>query len=417
MVGHSIDNGTLQFVKLVGVGTYGEVYKAVNIVTKATYAVKVIARNEERYRRPSQPQQQMEGQWQGQGQGQGQGRDIGDGTYMDARLLSQEISMYTKIPFHPNVIRLERVLHTNEQIFIVMEDCSDGGGDLYENISNSFKSQFRIIGNDDLIRRIFLQLVSAVEHCHAHGVYHRDLKPENILLTHDKLNVKIIDFGLSTDKPWSNEIGCGSAYYMSPECQGGLDGSLSTYTTATNDIWALGVILINLATGRNPWNRAHISDSLFCRFLHDKTALYKAINATPMFAHIIGRVLEVDPSKRCTLSELQALVKSCTKFIADPIPTPTPTPPTPLPLHSQNFCFPGGNTPPIHHQYQYHSSNHAFSPSPLLFAHPEYAIHPNFKNPPPYFDSVFDYHPKYLVEHVLYRPNNPHPPPTTNEFW
>ncbi|OMJ09312.1 Negative regulator of sexual conjugation and meiosis [Smittium culicis] len=288
MLGHSIDNGSLQFTKLIGVGTYGEVYKTLHRSQNKEYAVKVLERKKNK-----NVDQMLEE------------------PFVDARILSLEIRLYAKIPPHPNIIRLERILHTRDQLFIVMENCS--GGDLYENISGN--PHFHLPGNDALIKRLFTQLLNAVSHCHRYGVYHRDLKPENILVTQDGLNVKLIDFGLSTDKQWSNEIGCGSAYYMSPESQGGLDGKTTHYATAPNDVWALGIILINLATGRNPWNRAHLSDPLFCRYLKDKSFLCQAINATPSFSHIIQRAIEVDPSKRCTIYELKDLVENCKQFI------------------------------------------------------------------------------------------------------
>ncbi|KAJ2323566.1 Serine/threonine protein kinase, partial [Coemansia sp. RSA 2673] len=191
-----------------------------------------------------------------------------DVPYLDARALSREVALYAQVPPHNNIVRLERMLHTHSQLFVVMEYCS--GGDLYENISNNV--YFKLPGNDALIRRLFLQLVSAVEHC------------------------------------------CGSAYYMSPECQGGIQGEVRQYAAAPNDTWALGVILINLATGRNPWNRAHISDPLFRRYFTDKAFLCRAIHATPEFERIIHRVLDINPNTRCSLSELRVLVENCSQF-------------------------------------------------------------------------------------------------------
>ncbi|KAJ2821714.1 Serine/threonine protein kinase [Coemansia furcata] len=191
-----------------------------------------------------------------------------------------------------------------------MEYCS--GGDLYENVSKN--PHFRLPGNDPLIRRLFIQLISAVQHCHAHGIYHRDIKPENVLVTRDGLNVKLIDFGLATDQPVSREIGCGSAHYMSPEGQGGVKGDIVQYAAAPSDVWALGVIIINLVSGRNPWTRAHISDPLFQRYLLDKTVLFRAINASPEFQHIILRTFDINPATRCTLTELRQLIATCSRF-------------------------------------------------------------------------------------------------------
>ncbi|KAJ2776075.1 Serine/threonine protein kinase [Coemansia javaensis] len=298
MVGRSIDGGNLQFTRLIGVGTYGEVYHAVDRRSGDSYAVKVLPRKPSHTRAPACSRAVNE-------------------PFIDARLLSREVALCSRIPRHSNIIGLVRMLHTQDQLFMVMEHCS--GGDLYENISKN--PYFRLAGNDALVRRLFLQLVSAIAHCHRHGVYHRDIKPENVLVSRDGLNVKLIDFGLATSDPWCREIGCGSAYYMSPECQGGIATPVDRYAAAPNDVWALGVILINLTTGRNPWNRAHITDPLFRRFLADKSFLCQAIRATPSFAHIIHRVLDPNPDTRCTLDELHRLVKYCPRFV-EPLPRP-----------------------------------------------------------------------------------------------
>jgi carbon catabolite-derepressing protein kinase len=67
-------------------------------------------------------------------------------------------------------------------------------------------------------RRLFQQIISAVEHCHRHKIVHRDLKPENVLLDAD-MNVKIADFGLSNLMRDGDflQTSCGSPNYASPE--------------------------------------------------------------------------------------------------------------------------------------------------------------------------------------------------------
>ncbi|KAJ2744524.1 Serine/threonine protein kinase [Coemansia sp. BCRC 34301] len=291
MAGQAIDGGNLHFVRLMGVGTYGEVYHTVDRSSGESYAVKVLPRA----LTPLPSSTCM------------------DNPVVDGRSLSHEVALFAAVPPHENIIRLVRMMHTQDQLFVVMEYCS--GGDLYENVSKN--PHFRLPGNDPLICRLFLQLVSAVQHCHSHGVYHRDIKPENVLVTRDGLNVKLIDFGLATNKPWCREIGCGSAHYMSPECQGGINGDVVQYAAAPNDVWALGIIMINLASGRNPWTRAHITDPLFQRYLVDKTILCRAISASPEFEHVICRTLDVNPATRCTLTELRQLIEACSHFVSN----------------------------------------------------------------------------------------------------
>ncbi|KAJ2359654.1 Serine/threonine protein kinase, partial [Coemansia sp. RSA 2607] len=183
--------------------------------------------------------------------------------------------------------------------------------------------------------------------------------PENVLVTRDCLNVKLIDFGLSTSETWCREIGCGSAYYMSPECQGGINGNLDRYAAAPNDVWALGVILINLATGRNPWNRAHTSDPLFRRYLTDKTFLCRAIRATPQFEQIVHRVLDTNPNTRCTLQELRQLVLSCPQFVEPASSSRTQQASPAYIAHSANKDAANGNPVPYRKKLQTTSTSSA----------------------------------------------------------
>jgi serine/threonine protein kinase len=101
------------------------------------------------------------------------------------------------------------------------------------------------------------------------GIFHRDLKPENILCTRDGERICIADFGLATSERTSSDFGCGSTFYLSPECQGGLFDRLAEYSTLSNDIWSLGVILVNLTCGRNPWRQACPNDETFRAYVHN----------------------------------------------------------------------------------------------------------------------------------------------------
>ncbi|KAI8869789.1 kinase-like protein, partial [Ramicandelaber brevisporus] len=308
LVGYTLDNGRYKLAKSLGLGTYGEVYlahdrlalpaspsefKAIKCIPTRGFAFTDIV------------QQLIE-------------------LRQKVSRLNEEIRLHLKVPPHPNVVRLHRVLHINDVVFMIMDYIP--GGDLYENIVNhpSFKSPVWPDQNE-IVRDVFLQIAQAIAHCHKHGVYHRDIKPENVCLipiNKDDVNnaiprfhVKIIDFGLATDRPYSNEIGCGSAYYMDPHCQGGIHQDLTGYYTAPNDVWALGVILVNLASGRNPWNQATLTDPIFTRFYMDRSFLRQALPLTDQFAHILSRVFTIEPENRITLPELYALVASCPRFM------------------------------------------------------------------------------------------------------
>ncbi len=70
--------------------------------------------------------------------------------------------------------------------------------------------------NDDLVKKIFVQILDAVEFCHNQGIYHRDLKPDNIFVNAAGDKVFLGDFGLATDNERSTNFRCGSSFYMSP---------------------------------------------------------------------------------------------------------------------------------------------------------------------------------------------------------
>ncbi|KAJ1913812.1 Serine/threonine protein kinase [Tieghemiomyces parasiticus] len=290
LLGQTLGQGRYELVELIGVGTYGEVYLTRDrLEGGGLYATKAIRKAD---------------------------FDTKSCSY------SIEISLQRRLPAHPNVARLYFVEHRGEYVFMVMEYCP--GGDLYDNIVNN--PTFKGPNHDRVVRRVFLQLLDAVEHCHRHGVYHRDLKPENVLVLEDGRLIKLIDFGLATDHRVSTDIGCGSSYYMSPECQGGLDGLGVGYDTPANDVWSLGVILVNLASGRNPWNQAILSDPIFRAFVANPNFLSTALPITDDFNHIIQRVFTLDPAQRCTLPELRHLVRHCKRFMRPLHSTPAHAP-------------------------------------------------------------------------------------------
>ncbi|KAL4945034.1 hypothetical protein BDV06DRAFT_59062 [Aspergillus oleicola] len=271
----------LELTSILGVGAYGVVYTAVDIHTDVLYAVKALNK-----------------------------------AGLDPRQLKfqqREIKLHHMASQHPNVVSLVRIMDSVDCTYVVIEFCPEG--DLFSSITD--KSHF--VGNDPLAKRVFLQILDAVHYCHSLGIYHRDLKPENILVTDQGLTVKLADFGLATTDYLTSDFGCGSTFYMSPECQQPNPRPMSYYQSAPNDVWSLGVILVNLTCGRNPWKRASIEDSTFRAYLKDPFFLKSILPLTDEMVCILSRIFEVDPSKRITIPELRQLILDCPRFTHNPM--------------------------------------------------------------------------------------------------
>ena len=128
--------------------------------------------------------------------------------------------------------------------------------------------------------QLFLKVCAAVRYAHQHGVIHRDLKPNNILVCEDG-EPQLLDFGLgrpmdgsasrSADEP--PPMVMGTPAYMSPEQAGGLSGDTRT------DVYALGVILYQLLTGRLPIVPAENLDEVLRRIREEPPVEPLSLNA------------------------------------------------------------------------------------------------------------------------------------------
>ncbi|KAJ4336114.1 Serine/threonine protein kinase [Ascochyta clinopodiicola] len=283
--------GRLQLTGVLGVGAYGVVYTAVDIQTNIPYAVKALNKI------GLEPRQR--------------------------KFQQREIQLHHQASAHPNVVSLVKIMDAPDCTYVVIEYCPEG--DLFSNITE----QGKFVGNDVWAKRAFLQILDAVEYCHSIGIYHRDLKPENVLVTDQGMTCKLADFGLATTDHVTSDFGCGSTFYMSPECQTAAPKACSCYASAPNDVWSLGVILVNLTCGRNPWKRASSEDSTFRAFMKDPNFLRTILPISLELDAILRRVFDFNPSRRATIPELRQMILNCPAFTAtkSAVSTPLPSPP------------------------------------------------------------------------------------------
>ncbi|XP_026885294.1 5'-AMP-activated protein kinase catalytic subunit alpha-2 [Electrophorus electricus] len=191
---------------------------------------------------------------------------------------------------HPHIIKLYQVISTPTDFFMVMEYVS--GGELFDYICKNGRVE------DSEARRLFQQIISAVDYCHRHMVVHRDLKPENVLLD-GSMNAKIADFGLSNMMSDGEFLrtSCGSPNYAAPEV---ISGRL--YAGPEVDIWSCGVILYALLCGTLPFDDEHVP-TLFKKIRGG--VFYIPEHLTRSVASLLLLMLQVDPLKRATIKDVR----------------------------------------------------------------------------------------------------------------
>ena len=153
---------------------------------------------------------------------------------------------------HPNIVTIYEIGSADRQQYIAMELVE--GSSLRELIALGSVAVPRAL-------RIATQIAEALARAHSAGVVHRDLKPENVMLTPDGL-VKVLDFGIAKLEEWASHpdgatataatqagVVLGTTEYMSPEQARGLAVDFRS------DLFALGVLISELVTGRHPFRR------------------------------------------------------------------------------------------------------------------------------------------------------------------
>lgn len=149
---------------------------------------------------------------------------------------------------HPNIVTLYDADQENGSFFITME--------LLRGLPlNAILKQRGRFGPLDTAR-LGLQICAGLQFAHDQGIVHRDIKTSNLFITHDKV-LKIMDFGLAkileAVRTGNSTIIAGTPFYMAPEQAAGqvIDGR--------TDLYALGVTLFELSTGRLPFAEGDVA--------------------------------------------------------------------------------------------------------------------------------------------------------------
>ena len=196
---------------------------------------------------------------------------------------------------HSNIARIYEAGEAGGRMFIAMEYVD--GEPLDVLIARRPLSIAEVV-------RIAIQLVSAVDEAHAHGVIHRDLKPSNVMVT-ARGDVKVLDFGLAKfhdSSPaaedataWKTESGLmmGTVPYMSPEQAFGRPAD------ARSDLFSLGVVLYQLVTARLPFAGATQAETLVRITSSQPEPMARFNYELPLeLERIIRKCLEKEPGRR-----------------------------------------------------------------------------------------------------------------------
>jgi hypothetical protein len=187
---------------------------------------------------------------------------------------------------HPNVCRVFDIGEADGLPFLTMEYV-DG-----EDLATLLRRIGRLPA--DKAVEVARQTCAGLAAAHEHGVIHRDLKPANVMID-GRGKVRITDFGLAgvAGSFKAEESGAGTPAYMAPEQLAGKDASVQS------DIYALGLVLYEVFTGKRAFEAATLADLRRLQELSSPTKpslLVKEID--PLVERVILRCLEKDPGKR-----------------------------------------------------------------------------------------------------------------------
>ncbi|HSR95752.1 MAG TPA: protein kinase [Kofleriaceae bacterium] len=275
LLGRTIADGKYEIVRLLGEGGMGAVYQARQIAMDRMVALKLI--------RP----------------------EVVTSRSAVARF-KKEMLVTAKVE-HPNTIRVYDFGETEGQLYLTMEYLA--GASLRQVIDGA--------GRLDLKRivRIAKQVANALGAVHERGLVHRDLKPENVMLIESYGEtdfVKVLDFGIA--KSLDDDVNLtgtgrpiGTPAYMSPE------QAMGAAIDARTDLYALGVMLYRMASGRMPFNAPTAASMLLAHATEEPMpVLSLAPDTSPVLATLIMQLLDKDPAQRpANAGEVVARLEDC----------------------------------------------------------------------------------------------------------
>ena len=194
---------------------------------------------------------------------------------------------------HKNIVKLHRYfINDNKTLYLILDYCEN------KDLSTLVKKRKRLTEIE--VQYYIWNLIDALQYLHYEKrIVHCDLKPGNIFLT-DKLEVKLGDFGLAKRitldfTPTNNG---GTAYYMAPE-----SFEINKKCSFSIDIWAVGIIMYNLLTGKVPFHGKDRKETEN-KINNDNCEFPQDIIISEIAKDLIIQILNKDPQKRPSLDQI-----------------------------------------------------------------------------------------------------------------
>jgi eukaryotic-like serine/threonine-protein kinase len=290
-------SGRYQLGDRLGSGGMSSVYKATDRVLERTVAVKILAEH------------------------------LSDDEKFVARFRREALAVAKLI--HPNIVQVYDTGVDNDRHYIVMEYVEGRSG------AQLLQTQGRL--GSEVAVEIGVQACAGLEYAHRQGIIHRDVKPGNLMVlggpagrgnspgaAHNpstgEMTVKLTDFGIAraAEQTRLTQVGSvvGTAAYLAPEQARGEEA------TPAGDVYALGVVIYQLLTGRLPWEGTTLAELAIRRENERPLPPSSYDSAVPeTLSTAVLRSLEGDPAARySTAGELSSALRAGIAGQQPPIP-------------------------------------------------------------------------------------------------
>ena len=214
----------------------------------------------------------------------------------------RELHYSRSLSKHPNIITTHSTAYETKTSYVTVQDYATGG-DLFSVIEPE-------VGLKESTAKEYLgQICRAVEYMHGKNLVHRDIKPENIVLADEERSiVQLIDFGMTMKIGKHLTKVRGSIPYTAPEiCSSSNNGGF--YVDPSGDVWAVGILLFGMLTGRFPWEQATFCDQNYYEFVQWQCGAVSNPppawqSFSPELLSLFNRMLTIRPEPRIPIADV-----------------------------------------------------------------------------------------------------------------